>query len=273
MPHITANGIEQHYEVAGSGPALVFIHGAFVDMALWDHQVAHFSDRFQVVRYDLRGHGQTEPTDAPTYTLELFADDLKALLDALGIERAIVCGLSLGGMIAQAFAVKHSAMLDRLILCDTAVSVTLTLSDKLQTYVLYPKWMIHLSIRLMSVERFTRFSFWLAAFSRSDDWFGKNAKTRDYVKSRMLAMSEAAYLRVYDAIYGFRQYDLATISAPTLILNGEHESRTVFRHTEEILRLIPNATAQVIPNAGHTSNMENAPAFNAALDRFLAGDT
>jgi len=177
------------YEVSGDGPAIVLVHGAFVDVRMWDPQFEHFADRYRVVRYDLRGHGKTGPSGRKRYSVELFADDLKALLGRLGIERATVCGLSLGGMVGQSFAVKYPGALDALVLSDTAVSVSLTWSDKLQRYVLAPKWAMLLAIRLMSVRRFVGFSFWLARATRSEDWFGRDEAVRSYVESAMLNLS------------------------------------------------------------------------------------
>ena len=190
-------------------------------------------------------------------------------MDNLEIARAVVCGLSFGGMVAQQFAVHHPDRLEALVLADTAVSVTLTLSDKLQSYIFFPKWAMQLTIRLLSVERFTRLSFWLARQTRSENWFGRDENTRQYVENCMLKMDQNEYLKIYGAIYEFRLLPLERIQCPTLVLNGEHESKAVFRHTKEILKRIPRSTAVVIPGAGHTSNMENADVFNQTLDEFL----
>lgn len=269
MPKIFANGIEQFYEIRGEGTPLVLVHGGFVDSRMWDPQIKYFADRFQVLRYDLRGHGQTGGTPKPNYSIDLFADDLLALLEALDLAPIILCGLSLGGMIAQSFAVRHGQRLQALILADTAVSVSLTLSDKLTRYLLAPKWLMLATIRWMSVPQFVDFSFKLAQSTRSTTWFGQNEETAAYVRQAMLNTSTEEYLKIYDAIYDFNLLNLAAIKVPTLILNGEHESRSVFRHTEEMLRWMPQAEAEIVPGAGHTSNMENPGAFNAHVDRFL----
>ena len=271
MATVNVNGLDHYYEVLGSGNPFVLIHGAFVDSHLWDPQFAHFSKRYRVVRYDLRGHGQTGPSDLATYTIDGFADDLEGLINELGLEQPIVCGMSLGGMIAQASAVRPMANLKALILADTAVSVSLTLSDKLQRYVLFPKWAMKLTITSLSARNFTRFSFWLAQVTRSGEWFGRDENTTEYVRSRMLQMSDSEYLKIYDAIYGFRLQPLEQIRAPTLVLNGEFESKAVFRHTEELLATVPQVESAIVPGAGHTSNMENPEAFNRLVEEFLNG--
>jgi pimeloyl-ACP methyl ester carboxylesterase len=269
MSIVPANGIDQYVEQAGTGIPLVFVHGAFVDLHMWDAQFSDFSDRCRVTRYDLRGHGKTGPSDRDKYSIELLADDLIALMDALNVEKTVLCGLSLGGMIAQSFAVKYPDRLRALVLADTAVSVRLTWTDKLQRYVLFPKWAMLLTLRLMTVEQFTRFSFWLAKVTRSEAWLGQDEATRDYVRERMLAMDHHEYVKIYDAIYDFDLLDLGVIQVPTLVLNGEHESGSVLRHTQEILRRVKSARAVTVPGAGHSSNMENPDFFNREVLDFL----
>ena len=89
------------------------------------------------------------------------------------------------------------------------------------------------------------------------------------VTDAMLNIPTTEYLKIYDAIYGFDLLNLAAITVPTLVLNGERESKAVFRHTDEMLKLIPNVQARMIIGAGHTSNLENPAAFNAEIERFL----
>ena len=270
MPFIKINGVEHYYEIKGIGTPLVFVHGGFVDSRMWDPQMESFANCFQVIRYDLRGHGQTGGTPTPKYSIDTFADDLKSLLEALNLDRIILCGLSLGGMIAQSFAVLYSDRLKVLVLADTAVSVRLTLSDKFQRYILAPKWMMLVTIRWMSVPRFVNFSFNLEKVTRSSDWFSRDPETMEYVRNAMLNTTTEEYLKIYAAIYEFDLLDLASINVPTLILNGEFESKAVFRHTEEMLKLIPNVEYRTVSCAGHTSNMENPIAFNELLNNFLA---
>lgn len=113
MPTLRTNDIITYYEAQGEGKPLVFIHGAGASHDMWRPQVEHFSRKYKVITYDVRGHGQSEAVDSigfetRRYSCELFADDLHALLEELDMacpersrrERAAVCGLSFGGMIA-----------------------------------------------------------------------------------------------------------------------------------------------------------------------------
>jgi pimeloyl-ACP methyl ester carboxylesterase len=269
MPFVQTGDIQTYYELAGRGPTLVLIHGGFVDQRMWEPQMAEFTRDYQVLRYDLRGHGRTGPSQRTLYSLKLYAADLRALLAALDIQQATVCGLSFGGMVAQTVAAEHSELLEGLVLADTAVSTTLTWSDKLQRYFVAPKWLFLPTIRLLGSARFVDFSFWLARRTRNPQWFGQNEAVRQYVEEVMLQMSTSEYVKIYGAIYDFTLLDLASVRVPTLILNGEHESRSVHRHAEHLQQMIPHAESAIIPGAGHTSNMENPAVFNQCLRDFL----
>jgi pimeloyl-ACP methyl ester carboxylesterase len=122
MPRAKVNGIQLAYETYGEGFPLVLAHGYMASKAMWDAQIGPFSERYRVVVYDARGHGESEapPVDDPGYTMETLVEDQRALMAHLGIERAFVGGLSLGGMIAMRFALAHPAMVRALLLCDTS---------------------------------------------------------------------------------------------------------------------------------------------------------
>ena len=101
-----ANGISVNYEAAGEGAPVVLIHGLAMDLTFWDHQVAPLAAHFEVIRYDARGHGASEQADPP-YSLELMADDLDHFMRSIGVRAAHLVGLSMGGMIAQTYALSH----------------------------------------------------------------------------------------------------------------------------------------------------------------------
>lgn len=160
MPTVRTNDIETYYESHGEGPPLVFVHGAWVDRRMWEPQVAALAGEYRVITYDLRGHGRTGPSAERNYTVELLAADLRALIDALDLERPVVCGLSLGGMVAQLYAVRYDE-LSGLVLADTAASTRLTRWDRLQG-LLFPKWSIAWTVRLLGPERYVDWAFRLA---------------------------------------------------------------------------------------------------------------
>jgi pimeloyl-ACP methyl ester carboxylesterase len=132
VPTLETNDIKTYYEDTGTGTPIVFVHGGWMDHRMWASQVEAFADEYEVITYDIRGHGRTGGSFEKRYTIELFAADLMALVEGLDIDCPVVCGLSLGGMIAQTYAVRYPEGLRALILADTAVSARLTLSDTLR---------------------------------------------------------------------------------------------------------------------------------------------
>jgi pimeloyl-ACP methyl ester carboxylesterase len=268
VPIIELEDIKTYYEINGEGSPFIFIQGAFISSTMWEKQVSYFSDRFQTIIYDLRGHGKTGPTDRKKYSVELYADDLIELLDALNIEKPIICGISLGGMIGQVFATKYPERLSALILADTAATITLTRWDYIMRYLVGPKWLMLISLRMMGVHRFIRFSFWFVKFTRSKEWLG-DEEIIEYEKNEMLSLDKKEYLKIFGSLYDFKLQELTLVQVPTLVLNGEHEPKSIFKHAEKIQSLVPNCEVDVIKNTGHTSNMENPEEFNQKISEFL----
>ncbi|MFW9911110.1 MAG: alpha/beta fold hydrolase [Candidatus Thorarchaeota archaeon] len=258
MPTVPTYDIETYYEIAGEGEPIVFVHGAAGSHDNWHPQVKHLSDRFKVVTYDIRGHGKSGGSDRK-YSCDLFTDDLNGLITALELERLVVCGLSLGGMIAQQYAVKYHSNLAGLVLADTAVASALTLSDKLQKW-MFPVSLVKWYIRRKTPEDYARWSF--KYFDMKDD-------VREYLIQEQLRMDQTEFLKLMDAIYGFKLLDLASIKVPTLVVLGENERKAVFPHADKMIELIENSKKVIVPDAGHASNLENPAEFNRVLDEFL----
>ncbi len=269
MPKILINGLNHYYEQSGEGPSLVFIHGAFADARIWEPQWRHFSSHYQVLRYDLRGHGRTGVSDLLRYSMATFADDLASLMEALKIDSAIICGLSWGGGIAQVLAVRNPERLKGLVLAGSNVTMSLTLGEKLLRYVLFPRSAMMLTIRILSVKQFVRFSFWLASLTLGRHWLNRDEHTIEYLQQCMLQIDRSEYLKIWDAIYGFDLQPLERITCPTLVLTGEHDTKMVLRHASETLRRVPQAEPGILPGAYHAMTLEEPEAFNALLEQFL----
>lgn len=263
------NKCQIYYERSGSGLPLIFIHGAFADLNLWDPQWEFFKDRYQVIRFDLRGHGKTGPSGLTKYQMETFVEDLSALLIALEIPSAIICGLSWGGSIAQGFATKFPERVKGLILAGSMVSMSLTFWEKIQRYMLVPKWLMKFIIQSLSVQKFVKFSFWLSDIFIGKGLFGNDEQTINYLKNCMLSIDSNEYLKIWDAIYNFDMFPLERINCPTLILNGEFEPVKILKHTKELLKRIPNSHHIMVPGAKHNMNLENQKFFNSTINEFI----
>jgi pimeloyl-ACP methyl ester carboxylesterase len=269
MPKIKTGDIQTYYEIIGNGSPIVFIHGGWVSHKMWDPQVKYFTNMYRIVVYDVRGHGYTGGSPETKYTMELFADDLSKLLEALKIKKPVICGLSMGGMIAQAYATKYPDNLAALVLSDTAASTELTIRDKITKYLLAPKWLFTLVVRLLGIKKYADFAFWYAKKSRSEKWLGADKYVIEYEKQEMLQFGTKEFNKIFSALYDFKLQKLSKIKVKTLIINGEFESKAVFNHANKLKQLIPNAKSGIIPNAGHTSNLENPQEFNKNLEEFL----
>jgi 3-oxoadipate enol-lactonase len=269
MPKIRINDLDHYYEQTGEGEALVFVHGAFADARMWEPQWQHFSSLYRLVRYDLRGHGRTGVSGLEKYSMATFADDLSILLDKLEIDSPFICGLSWGGSIAQAFAVRNPKRPRALILAGSAVAIDLTLLDKLLCNVLVPWWLMSLIIRTMSVKNFMAFSLQLARLIQGKHWLSQDENARKYMEQCMVQMDSGEYLKIWEAIYGFHLHPLEKISCPTLVLNGEFESKNTFQHSKEILRRVHQVEAKIIPGTHHAMNLEEPQVFNKMVEDFL----
>ena len=117
MPFFTTNDVDINYIDVGSGEPLVFVCGSFAKFQSWNYQIDYFKEKMRVITFDNRGTGRSSRPDYP-YSMEMLVEDLKNLLDHLGINEGVhLCGLSMGAMISQMFALKYPQILKTLILC------------------------------------------------------------------------------------------------------------------------------------------------------------
>jgi pimeloyl-ACP methyl ester carboxylesterase len=260
-----------YYERSGSGIPVIFIHGAFADMHMFDPQWEYFQDRYQVIRFDLHGHGKSVPSGLTKYRMDTFIDDLFVLMDVLEIPEAIICGQSWGGSISQGFASRYPERVKGLVLAGSMVSMSVSFVEKLQRYVLVPKWLMLFIIRSLSVEKFVNFSFWLSDIFIGKEFLSNDEQTTNYLKKCMLSIDSDEYLKIWEAIYDFDIFPLERITCPTLVLNGEYEPGKILRHTKELLKRIPDVRHRIIPEAKHGMNMENPRSFNQIIDEFIQG--
>ncbi len=255
----TVNGTGIHYEVHGtSGPWLTFSHSLACSSAMWAPQIAEFSKRFRVLAFDTRGHGQS---DAPSgaYTLEQLADDLGGLLAHLGIEKTHFCGLSMGGMIGQTFALKHPGVFQSLTLADTTsrypAEGAALWADRIkiaQTQGMQP--LVEPTLARWFTEPFRK--------ARTDIM-----KT---IGAQIAATPVAGYTGCCQAIPKINVTQrLKEIACPILVIVGEQDMGTPLAMAKEIHDNAPGSQLAVLSPAAHISNLEQPEAFNKALNGFL----
>ena len=256
-----ANGIEVNYELHGreGAPWLVLGHSLACSVRMWDPQIAALEDRYRILAYDARGHGASEATKG-AYTLELLADDLFFLLKELKMERTHFCGLSMGGMIGQSFALRYPGVLRSLTLADTTSR--------------YPENAAPLWAERIRIAQ-TRGMEPLAQ-PTLERWFTEpfrnaNPATVDAVRKLILATPVAGYIGCSHAIPKINlTARLKEISCPILVIVGEQDPGTPPAMAREIHENAPGSTLVVLPQAAHLSNLEQPGGFSRALGDFLS---
>lgn len=251
------NGIVLHYEDLGAAerPALVFANSLGTDFRIWDQVVARLAESFRIVLYDKRGHGLSGIGQSP-YKIADHVADLAALLDDLAIEGAIVCGLSVGGLIAQGLYASRPELVRALILCDTA--------HKIGTAETWAQ-------RIAAIEQGGIESIAEAILER---WFSKALREGDPValagwRNMLTRTPEAGYLGTCAAI---RDADFTAeakkIKVPALCIVGREDGATPPELMRQTADLIPNCGYEVIEGAGHLPCIEQPEVVAALIERF-----
>lgn len=266
MPRARVNGVSLYYEVTGSGPPLVLVHGFACGLRTWDPQVKALSRAWRVVTYDVRGHGISDaPADAAAYSQPISIADLRALLEHLGIRRAAVGGLSMGGNIALNFALAHPAMVTALVVADTGAG-----SDEAEDWAATVHDFAN-ALERDGLEAFADAALANPLFAR---YAAQGPAAERFIRAclmthrvRGLAHTGREVLTKRPSIYALESR-LRALAVPTLLIVGEHDEPCVKVH-RFMAEVIPGARHLVLPGVGHLTNLEAPAAFNRAVTRFL----
>jgi len=267
MPKITTNNIELYYEIHGAGQPLVLISGLGYPLWQWHKMVPFLAEHFQVITFDNRGVGQSDKPAGP-YTAQLLAADTAGLLDALGIEKAIIAGHSMGGFIAQAMALDFPQKVAKLILCSTNfggphhVPVTAEAMKVLTD---------------VTSDALTRFKNGLSV-STAPDWSEKNPEMiEEWVKWRVANPIDPAPYQAQLAIgigllpeAAAFEDKLPRLNVPTLILFGAHDKVVPPENASLLAEKISGSKVVILPNAGHFFPIEVAEAASRTITDFAA---
>jgi 3-oxoadipate enol-lactonase len=257
MTFAQINNISIHYQLEGDkdAPVLMLCNSLGTTLDMWEPQMATLLTQFQVLRYDVRGHGQSEVPPGP-YDIAQLGQDAIALLDHLGLSRVDFCGLSMGGMTGMWLGTHHPHRIQRLVLCNTAA--------KLGTPELW-------NARLDLLHKDGMAGMTTSILGR---WLTQGFQERapdvvERVRGMLLGTTPAGYEANVIAIRDMDQrQDIGRIDLPTLVISGTHDGSTPPELGREIHALIAGSR-YVELDAAHLSNWEQPGAFSAALMDFL----
>jgi pimeloyl-ACP methyl ester carboxylesterase len=249
MATLNRDGVKIHYEVHGKGPTILLSHGYSSTCRMWDGQVAALKDRYQVIVWDMRGHGESDyPKDPALYSEGLTIGDMRVLLDVVGADKAIVAGLSLGGYMSLAFHASHPDRVRALMLFDTGPGFK---KDEARA-----KWNESAQARAARLD-----AEGLKALNQSDEV--KLTRHRD--ASGLAGAARGMLAQKNDRVI----QSLDSIKVPTLVLVGANDTNFLAA-TDYMAAKIKGSTKAVIPDAGHAANLHQPARFNQAVEAFLA---
>jgi pimeloyl-ACP methyl ester carboxylesterase len=251
MPSARLNEIDIEYQDGGSGLPILLSHGYSATGRMWDGQREALGGRYRVISWDMRGHGSTSSPDDPAqYSHDLTVADMRALLGHLGIGRAVIGGLSLGGTMSLAFYRAHPEMVRALVICDSGPGFR---NDAARE-----DWNGKARERATALE--TR---GLAVLE------GRSAETRQAIPHHKSAQGLAHAARGMLAQKDASLIDsLPAIKVPTLVIVGDKDTPFIAA-CEYMAKKIAGARLEVIRDAGHSSNLDQPEAFNRVLGSFL----
>ena len=257
---IEANGISIGYDLEGpaDAPVITMSHSLAANRDMWWPQIDALRQKYRVLRYDIRGHGESSVTDGP-YSFPLLVNDVVALLDKLNVRKTHFVGLSMGGMIGQLLAAKHSDTLDSVTLCATACQMPSETA---------PVW----DERIQSVVTDGMNAISDGTLQRwfTQSYLANNKIEVERVKSLIEMTPPTGYAACAQAIKMLDQLqDLARISTPTLILVGAEDPSTPPAASEVIHKHVTHSKMEVVAHASHFLNVEQSKHFNEILLSFL----
>ena len=248
MPYLDRNGVQIWYEEHGRGPAVLLTHGYGATGTMWEPQIRGLADSYRLIVWDMRGHGRSDsPEDPSAYSVPACLADMAAILDACGVEAAMIGGLSLGGYLSLAFLLDYASYVRALMLFDTGPG--------------YRNQEGRNAWNAMA-ERYAH-----ALEERGLAGLGSTAEVASshHRSASGLALAARGILTQHDA----RVIDaLPAIVVPALVLWGERDEAFV-KPGEYMAAKIPGARRVVVPGAGHAANLDRPAEFNAALTQFL----
>jgi 3-oxoadipate enol-lactonase len=267
MPKVKTADINTYYEIHGKGEPLVLIPGSNANTTSYNAQIPVFAREYRVILYDPRGAGQSD-APPPPYSMAMLADDLANLLDAIDIESAHIWGCSMGGMIAQHFAIRHPRKVRSLILACTTCGGPHAVQTADPELMSFSKRAITLSPKEMLTETLR--------FMMSKEFFEEHPALIEEMVARGMAhpVSQQGRMGQGHASRGHDAFDnLPRISAPTLVIHGNADRVIPAANAGILASRIPGAEVAVIENVGHLFITEAFDESNRIILDFLRRHT
>lgn len=256
---LVRQGCPLHYWLNGptDAPLIVFTHGAAADHRMFDRQLSTLAQEYRLLTWDMRGHGQSRPMGSD-FTVPRAVNDLVAILDEVGVEKAIVAGQSTGGYVAQEFVFRHPERVRALMMID-CICITLPLSP-MERLILKTTPLL---LRLYPRELLIRQSVEGSTITQQG---------YDYLSATMQSLSKKELVTILTGVANCLHAETDyQITHPLLIVHGDADNLgNIKRDAPRWAERDPNCTYRVIPDAGHLSNIDNPLFFNRLLLEFLA---
>ena len=263
MPRVKANNLTINYDQQGSGPPLILIPFLSADHACYAFQVAEYSKHFTCISLDLRGTGESDGTEA-AYSTETLADDVAAFMRAMGIAKAHVSGLSLGGAVGMWLAAKNPQAVASLSLHSTWPKTDLYLKTVAESFQVMAKALE--SVPEMVIRALFPWCLTPELYAAKPEYIQALA---DFVRSRP-AQSVASFLQQSNAVIGHDvESQLGRITAPTLITFGRHDVASSLRFADRLQKGIHNSELLVFEGCSHAPIYESVAEFNEKTLQFL----
>jgi len=269
-----ANGIKICYSDHGNGFPIILIHGFGGKKETWVAQLKALSKKYKVIALDVRGTGKSDRPNI-LYTMEMLADDIKGLMDHLEIEKAHIAGRSLGGMIAQTFALKYPKQVEKLILITTSPSfpdeegVELMIKGRIEEIKeirTNPEQSFWRKVRMIFHQKFRKELESNPAKKFYGIWSAEDLIKEDSIDPP----TPQDLINLGHAMKKHNTFErLNEIKNETLLLAASHDRLQPKSRMEEMNKRIPNSTLKVIDKAGHYNHLSNAPEFNQIILDFL----
>ena len=256
-----------NYELFGTGPCLVLIHGFSDNLTMWYNQIPEFSESYQVLAIDVRGHGETETLDGK-YEMATAAADLKELMGALNIEKACVLGYSMGGRIALAFVLAYPDKTSGIVFANSGIMGPGNEPPPEQMAEMMERRME--MMKIMESGDMAMIADFMAERSLSPGFRDKDPDTFQKYKDVKMKNSPAAYSTIMEQMAAAmgEPPDLGLLQCPALIIAGEQDGFMAMDTAHYMEKAIKDATL-VVFLTGHASAIEVPDQFNAAVLNFL----